>query len=472
MERWLKWDRLPPFSAQELGADPMRWKVAGLLSTWSAQPQVHAMLDALLARPQPDPIDVLLYAEVLLRQAKEEEVCVLLERTADFPPSMRARAACLLSQIAFNRGEFVVARRWLDMALSHAPRSPAVQLLSGSLLEAESRLDQAEAQFRHMLAYYPEDFSARAGLGLVLQHQGRTTDGLAEMVTAEILSGGTNSAIPSWDGRPLGNSTLVVTTNAGIGDILQNLRYALPLRRNEPQARLALWCRPEVAPAARLMGLFDEIIVAPALENAAFDWEISLLRLSLRHHFISALNLGEEPYLSCEQVAIEAMRSRLDDLNGGHAGGRPLRVGLRWSGAPASYDARRSIPRARLAPLFTQPGITWVALLENAHPEIPALHDGSLPLADLSSHLRDIADTAALICALDLVISVDTSTAHLAGALGVPCWVLARPDADFRWGLTGSQSTLYRSVRIFRHPGRLDWDHVLHDCAAALANYR
>jgi hypothetical protein len=325
-----------------------------------------------------------------------------------------------------------------------------------------------------MLADYPEDSAARGSLAAVLEHQGRFADGMAEMVTGEILSGGGHPTISSWDGRPLGTASLLVTCTAGIGDILQMIRYALPLRRAEPQARLVLWCRPEVASAARLMRLFDDVVATQTIEDSIFDWEISLMRLRLRHHLTSDASLGEKPYLKCEPATVEPMRRRLNDLDGGdRQGPAPLRIGLRWSGAPHAYDARRSIPHAQLAPLFTLPHITWVALLESGHREIPALHDGSLPLADVSGHLHDLGDTAALICALDLIISVDTSTAHLAGALGVPCWMLARPDCDPRWGLVGDQSTLYESVRVFRHPGlTLDWDHVVRACVEALAGYR
>jgi len=143
-----------------------------------------------------------------------------------------------------------------------------------------------------------------------------------------------------------------------------------------------------------------------------------------------------------------------------------LRVGLRWAGNPGLLEAKRDVPLTACAPLFDIPGIDWVALIEDPRAAPVARQFG---LAEATSYLTDFQDTGALMCNLDLIISVDTSVANLAGALGLPTWLISRPDADWRWGKSGTQSPWYGSVRVFRHPAGegLNWSAVIGDIALA-----
>jgi hypothetical protein len=139
------------------------------------------------------------------------------------------------------------------------------------------------------------------------------------------------------------------------------------------------------------------------------------------------------------------------------------KVGVTWAGNPGhSNDRRRSLPPDALAALLAAPGIRFVPLQ-------PGPRAGEAGLPDLPGHLTDYADTAALIANLDLVVTVDTSVAHLAGALGVPCWVLLPFAPDWRWRLGCLDSLWYASVRLFRQPAPGAWSDVVANVVAELA---
>jgi hypothetical protein len=165
-----------------------------------------------------------------------------------------------------------------------------------------------------------------------------------------------------------------------------------------------------------------------------------------------------------------AWRQRLAALPG-----RP--VGLVWAGAPRrddpdahAIDRRRSMALGDLAALAAIPNISFVSLQKDDEPGAPARSSSELPLHDFTSELEDFADTAALVAALDLVITVDTAVAHLAGALGRPVWILSRFDACWRWLLDREDSPWYPTARLFRQPSPGRWDGVVDQLGALLAS--
>jgi len=157
-------------------------------------------------------------------------------------------------------------------------------------------------------------------------------------------------------------------------------------------------------------------------------------------------------------------RARIDALN---AQRRPT-VGLVWSGSRKLEDDNRSTALAQWAPIFGLP-VQFVSLQK----EVPDADTDSLSqfsnLADVSGDLHDFADTAAAMCCLDLIVSIDTSAAHLAGGLGLPVWLALVHAADWRWQLDRSDSDWYPSMTLYRQPARNDWDGVIAQIAAALA---
>ena len=146
--------------------------------------------------------------------------------------------------------------------------------------------------------------------------------------------------------------------------------------------------------------------------------------------------------------------------------GTRRRIGLVWAGNPEHHnDARRSVPTSALAPLAALQGIDWVNIQRGARgPELTIMHRLPAP----SPRIADFADTAALIDTLDLVIAVDTSVAHLAGALGKPVWIMLPHAPDWRWMRDRSDSPWYTSAGLFRQPRAGDWDAVVGQVVAAL----
>jgi Glycosyltransferase family 9 (heptosyltransferase) len=193
-----------------------------------------------------------------------------------------------------------------------------------------------------------------------------------------------------------------------------------------------------------------------------FDLHCPLL--GLPHVFATAAATipGGVPYIVAPADRVAAWAPRLP------ADG--LRVGLAWSGHPDNArDHERSIPFARLAPLIDSPGTRFVSLQKDVRAADSDNFHGSRNLIDLRGELRDFADTAAIIAQLDLVITVDTAVAHLAGAMGKPVWVLLPRIPDFRWLLDYTTSPWYPSARLFRKGQADTWDAVIADVARELA---
>jgi hypothetical protein len=178
------------------------------------------------------------------------------------------------------------------------------------------------------------------------------------------------------------------------------------------------------------------------------------------------------PYLHADPADAAMWRGRLQDIKG-------KKVGLVWSGASriglgagiVAADRRRSIALDRLAPVSSVPGCTFFSLQLGAAAEQSKQTRPGMALRDHTGELSDFADTAALVENLDLVISVDTSTAHLAGAMGKPVWLLNRFDTCWRWFLEREDSPWYPTMRIFRQKQPGDWDPVIRSVASALREF-
>ena len=265
---------------------------------------------------------------------------------------------------------------------------------------------------------------------------------------------------PLWDGAALPGKTLLLHAEQGLGDTIQFIRYA-PLAARRCGA-VILECQPQIAGLLRpIPGLSR--VVARGEPLPAFDAHLPVM--SLPRVFGTTVDSvpWNGPYIRADPRRIEHWRRAL-------APGARLHVGLAWAGRPQYWDDRkRSIPLAAFAPLAGLAGLCLYSLQwGEAAAQIPSL-PGGMRIRDFGDAIRDFSEMAALVACLDIVISVDTSVTHLAGAMGAPAWLLAAHAPDWRWLLDRADSPWYPSVRIFRQQRHGDWPGVIGRVAAELA---
>jgi hypothetical protein len=272
-----------------------------------------------------------------------------------------------------------------------------------------------------------------------------------------------NFPAPLWKGETDLGKTLLLHGEQGFGDTLQFCRYAAIAKTQG--LRIVLEVQP---PLRRLMSSLAgcDQVVARGDPLPDFDFHCPLLSLP---RVLGTSDLDDiptsVPYLQAEAKDEALWAGRIASLPDG-----VLRVGLAWAGAPrrespvqAAFDRRRSLPLGALAPILALPGARFFSLQKGVL--------AGPGLVDFMAEMKDFADTAALIANLDLVISVDTSVVHLAGALGKPVWLLNRFDTDWRWLVEGEETPWYPTMRLFRQRSSGDWAGVIDDVVRALRDY-
>lgn len=339
----------------------------------------------------------------------------------------------------------------------------------GSLLAAMRRYPEAESAFHRALELKADCPDARYGLSFLLLSLGRYEEGWLQYEARYAAKIKSPCAVlpdlpyPQWRGEPLRGKSLVICPEQGFGDQIQFVRYAAALKRLGLR-RLTWACPPALK---SLLESVKEIDIVASDRDAAFPlhdyWSFPL---SLPLHLGTTLDSipAQLPYLRTQPSRREHWRNRLPAQGG--------KVGVVWKGNPKhKNDANRSLAGlASLAPLWSVPGISFVSLQKGEGENEARQPPSGQPILPLGPDLADFADTAALVAELDLVICVDTSVAHIAGALGKPCWVLLPATAtDWRWLLDRTDSPWYPGVmRLFRQAAHGDWDTTIAEAAAEL----
>ncbi|WP_051743374.1 tetratricopeptide repeat protein [Paraburkholderia fungorum] len=348
--------------------------------------------------------------------------------------------------------------------------------------------DDAERHLRRAIALMPDNFPARAHLGMVLLAAGRYEEAWPYFDDRQVHLTHADSRhnsirpqlpLPQWKGEPpdtakRDNATaprsarLLVIHEQGLGDSLQFARY-LPLALTR-FAQVGYICpRPlrrlyEESFCSRWPGLVLLDPLRPELDN--WDWYCPLMSLPMA--FGTRLDNIPAPatYLHADSARAAAWQARLAQLPNP---GLP-RVGVVWAGGHSGMaeDKVRSMTSAQMAPLLALSHIRWISLQKTDDVSKRADTASQARLTDWTDEIADFADTAALIENLDLVISVDTSTAHLAAAMGKPVWLLNRFAGCWRWLRDRNDSPWYPTIRIFSQAQRGNWDEVLVRVAAAL----
>jgi len=396
----------------------------------------------------------------------EKRIRSALAKRDDLPDLYNNLGLCLRAQ---GRLEEAVAeyRRALDRHPAYAPAWSNI----GLDLHKLGRLDEALDAFNRALALDPNLTQARLSRALVLLALGDYTLGWKEyewrMQCLELAAGYRLPAMavtpPTWQGEELQGKSLLLIAEQGIGDTLQFIRYVGQLAARG--ARVGLHVRQShVVGLLRSVRGLAEVYTGDAV-IPAYDYLchlMSLPRLCGTHRL--DLVPADVPYLAAVEERRRYWRQRLDAV------GAKLRIGLAWSGSPTNPDDRyRSCPLSSLGALFGQPDVAWINLqLGAARDELRA---SNAPVLDWGDEQTDYAETAALIAELDLVITVDTSIAHAAGALNRPVWIMLQHVPDYRWLIDCSDSPWYPSARLFRQPAVGGWAAVAETVRAALAAF-
>ena len=263
-----------------------------------------------------------------------------------------------------------------------------------------------------------------------------------------------------WQGEVAPGASLFIPAEQGFGDCIQFARY-VPLLR-ERGFEIVLECPASLRTLLETLEGSSRLISSGA-ERPHCDFHVPLPSLPGLLGMPPEVASATEPYLSARSDRLSGWREWLGSR-------RARRIGIVWAGNPAHRnDRNRSLPLGLLEPLLALPHTEWISLqMGDARRELERVAPELRP-RDASFGLQDFADTAALIASLDLVLTVDTSVAHLAGALAKPCWILLPFAPDWRWQLKRADSPWYGSVRLFRQSQRGQWSSVVQELAHALA---
>ena len=396
----------------------------------------------------------------LRNQDKAAELHYLLSIASNpYLPQTHLNFGALLAR----QKRFIEAEAAYRKAIKLDANSPAAWSNLGVLYACMKREEEAERCYRTALMLDEHFAKARFNLSYIQLRQGRFEEGWQSLEARDWYAPLQRLLqMPRWQGEPLAGKSLLICFEAGLGDVIQFCRYAEVLKE-QGAGNIALLCHPPLKSLlATLPGVDSILSFDEPLPSSGWDFWTPLL--SIPHFCNTRLDSipARIPYLRADSDRIKKWQPLLPKSG--------FKVGLVWRGSVHfENDADRSLPSlALLSPLWAVKNIAFVSLQKGAgENEMPP--DG-LPLIRIGTKLSDLADTAAVVACLDLVISVDTAVAHLAGAMGKPCWVLL-PDykTDWRWLKERADSPWYPDVmRLFRQPETGKWAPVISELTSAL----
>lgn len=370
-----------------------------------------------------------------------------------------AEAKICLADILHDKSDFATAVALYRQALDIAPDHPGALSNLGNTLNAMDCLSDALILHDRAVAAVPDEAEFHFSLAAALLAAGNYARGWDEYEWRWRRSQARPRGFgETWRGDDLAGRTILLHAEQGLGDTLQFVRY-VPLVA-ERGGRVVLEVQ---APLVRLMQTMPGGAKVIARGEVLPDFDTHCPLLSLPRKFGTRLDTipASFPYLRADPTTVATWRRKLAADDGG------LRVGLVWAGSTHSDDAgaqlidqRRSLTSTDFAPLLDLPGVHFVSLqMHDSAGQRAKVTDSRI--LDPMSAVTDFTDTAAIVANLDLVISVDTSVAHLAGALGQRVWLLSRFDGCWRWLKDREDSPWYSDIRIYRQTSPGDWLSVV-----------
>lgn len=364
-------------------------------------------------------------------------------------------------------GNFDQAQACYRRSIQLNPNLAITHLNLGRVLRIKLQHDEAIRVLRRAIELEPDNFDAHHNLACALLFRGDYEQGWQEYTwrTRAAAHPGSCKTLPLWDGSPLAGRRLQIYGEQGFGDTLQFVRY-LPLV--EPAGGTVVHVmQPELISLLTSSGI--ENLVSTSTAAGRCDVQLPLLELPRLMGTTLETIPNDVPYLRVDAQLIEQWRGLLEPLVG-------VKVGIAWQGNKKYYlDRYRSIPLAEFEPLARVPGVRLIAVQAGDAANQADLLADRFEVARLDGFGVEpitFADTAAAMMNLDLIITSDTSTAHLAGGLGVPVWVALCASPDWRWMLERSDNPWYPTMRLFRQSQLGQWSEVFQSIAKALHEWR
>ena len=448
----------------EAPADFDAWFLRGnLLYSLSRASEALATFDKALAL-KPGDVAALCNKGETLRQLGRfpEAQAALDEALAQNPRSVEALLG--LGIIEFKYGRLEEALRYFGAVIEADPARATAYTGRGLVRQEQGRFAEARADFERSLALNPALVEGRSNLGALQLLFGDFENGLEgfeyRMLWGNLCKANAVATWPTWNGEPIAGKKLLVLNEAGLGDIFMLSRY-FPLLA-ELGARVTFQCRPSAVELIK--GVRGARTVAGTAPGERFDYQMYLF--SLPRVMKTRLDTipGGVPYIEADPALTAKWAARL--------GSHGFKIGIAWQGNPdPKVDLARAAPLAAFAPLAAIPGVRLISLqkgfgtgqLAESGVKVETLGE------DFDAGPHAFVDTAAVMANLDLIVSIDTSVVHLAGAMGRPVFIVLKHIPEWRWMLDRPDSPWYPTMRLFRQQQRGDWNGVFAEVANAVA---
>jgi Tfp pilus assembly protein PilF len=423
----------------------------------------------ILSRDPQHPDCLHLLGMIAFEQGRSEEAVVLIQKAIELKRNAPAYHSNL-GNVLHSQGKLVQAGVCYQRALLLKPDSAEVYVNLGNIFKAQGDLDSCLTCYRRALGLRPEFAEAATAEAAVLLLEGDFAAGwIGSERRWDTLDNDTPMRAypwPRWNGEPLPAGRLLIWREQGVGDEIMFAGLIPDVVRSGISC--VLDCDPRLMPL--FTRSFPNITVVGGLTSGSdqgLDIAAHIPCGSLPGLFrasSAAFAATTSPYLAPDRPGQTRLRARYSD-------GRKI-VGLAWHTKNKKTGQSRSIDLSSLAPFFALPGIRWVSLQYGDHDSLEkqsAAADAPILIDREVDQLSNMDSFAAQIAAMDLVITIDNSAAHLAGALGVPTWVLMPFAPDWRWLLDRNDSPWYPSVRLFRQTRIGDWQSVVREVRDTLS---
>jgi len=416
---------------------------------------------------KPDAIEMLTKLGNLLREAgQSEEACKHYQRLAELQPD-DSNIHLNLGTLFHDMGKLPEALQHYEKALKLEPGSRDAMMNRAGLLIELNRPEEAWASYGRILSSDPHLSTAKWGKSMAMLMLGKYPDGWAlyeSRFDCKPMCDAVLFRASRWDGSTLEGKRLLIWGEQGLGDVLQFIRYAALCKTKG--GTIIVQCREPLVRLLKNCPFIDEVVTTATKSD--FDYQIPIM--SLPHVFGTTLDTipNTTPYVFVDEETRNKWAPHF-------VGAKDFKVGLVWAGNPRKnqldahvIDRQRSMELALLKPLFDIKNCQFYNLQkEDVSAEIKA-NGLEEKLINLMPAVADFMDTAAIIENLDLVISVDTSVVHLAGALGKPVWILSRFGGCWRWLGNQKLNPWYPTAQIFGQPAPGDWKGSVNKVVSAL----